>query len=533
VVLSRKSESVESHNGERFLLGCSVFLAAVTAIRIAMHWQIPFFALLFVARDICCAFTAPSRVAIFTHSKPPLLQQLSLLSQAEIDDEIKSIKEEDLPPAQLGAWIPLGSAANLADVTPLQLTVCGLNLAVWNNKTSTKDSDKYLHYSAFVDACPHRLAPLSQGRVDPDTGCLECPYHGWQFENDGALAKIPQLDDDRTADTALKQDGGATSLPIHAAGDLLFVFIPSEICGESWPIERLPESHYPFLQDSIDKNKKYYMRDLPYSADMLLENFFDPAHIPFAHHSLQGTRDDAVPVEMKLLANNFTHVEASFLDISAGKNRDGVLSFQRPAFYHYRTKVNNTSSEERANLLVFVAPVSPGKCRIMMPEFLNSPFFPTFLGHAGSNRFLNSDTWLHDTERNIRKRDSSINEIGGPVAVGAAKAGKKPFLDMNYIFASKSDVAISAFRKWWSTYLSEGPVNFYGKAPPSAFAGPALSRAQQIDPWVSSSRRFCRMFNFPNCMDYVSNFTFLSSALQSLYRKPMQSTALNAEGVCM
>mmetsp|Transcript_9028 Transcript_9028/g.13532 ORF Transcript_9028/g.13532 Transcript_9028/m.13532 type:complete len:525 (+) Transcript_9028:63-1637(+) len=448
-----------------------------------MHWLTPF-TLLFAARDIL-AFTAPSQAARISHSKP-LVQQLSLLSQSEIDDEIKSI-QEDLPPSQLGAWIPLGSVINLADVTPLQLTVCGLDLVVWNNKTSTKDSDNYLQYSAFVDACPHRLAPLSQGRINPDTGCLECPYHGWQFDNDGALANIPQLDDNRTI-ASLKQDGGATSLPVHAAGDLLFVFIPSDVCGESWPIERLPESHYPFLQDSIDKNKVYYMRDLPYSADMLLENFFDPAHIPFAHHSLQGTRDDAVPIEMKVLANNFTHVEASFLDVSGGKDRDGVLSFQRPAFYHYRTKLNSTSTEERANLLVFVTPVSPGKCRIMMPEFIQKKWFPPFLGHAGTNRFLNSDTWLHDTERNVRTRDNPINELGGSVAVGSARAEKKPFMDMNYIFASKSDMAISAFRKWWSTYLSESPVNFYGKPPASAFTGPALSRAQQIDPWENHAK---------------------------------------------
>ena len=446
-----------------------------------MHWQVPF-TLLLAARQIV-AFTAPSQVAIRGAQSKSQLPRLSLLSQSEIDDEIKQI-DEDLPPSQLGAWIPLGSVINLADVCPLQLTVCGLDLVVWNNKTSTKDSDEYLQYSAFVDACPHRLAPLSQGRINPDTGCLECPYHGWQFDMDGALATIPQLDDDRRID-ALKKEAGATSLPIHAAGDLLFVFIPSEVCGESWPIERLPESHYPYLSDSIDNNKVYYMRDLPYSADLLIENFFDPAHIPFAHHSLQGTRKDAMPIEIKVSANNFTHIEASFRDKSGGKHRDGVLSFQRPAFYHYRTKLNSTSTQERANLLVYVAPVGPGKCRIMMPEFINSPFFPSFLGHAGTNRFLNTDTWLHDTERNVRVLDNPINEMGGTVAVGTAKAGKKFALDVNYVYASKSDMAVVAFRKWWSTHLADGPINFFGKPPPSAFTGPALSRAEQIDPWVS------------------------------------------------
>lgn len=30
-----------------------------------------------------------------------------------------------------------------------------------------------------------RAAPLSQGRVDTRTGCLQCAYHGWQFGSDG------------------------------------------------------------------------------------------------------------------------------------------------------------------------------------------------------------------------------------------------------------------------------------------------------------------------------------------------------------
>lgn len=39
--------------------------------------------------------------------------------------------------------------------------------------------------------CPHRLAPLSEGRVDA-AGRLECPYHGWSFNGDGSCHSIPQ-----------------------------------------------------------------------------------------------------------------------------------------------------------------------------------------------------------------------------------------------------------------------------------------------------------------------------------------------------
>ena len=38
--------------------------------------------------------------------------------------------------------------------------------------------------AALLDRCPHRLAPLSAGRVRED-GRLACPYHGWSFDGEG------------------------------------------------------------------------------------------------------------------------------------------------------------------------------------------------------------------------------------------------------------------------------------------------------------------------------------------------------------
>ena len=42
---------------------------------------------------------------------------------------------------------------------------------------------------AFVDACPHRGYPLSEGRVA--RGELECGYHGWRFNRDGDCVAVP------------------------------------------------------------------------------------------------------------------------------------------------------------------------------------------------------------------------------------------------------------------------------------------------------------------------------------------------------
>jgi phenylpropionate dioxygenase-like ring-hydroxylating dioxygenase large terminal subunit len=40
------------------------------------------------------------------------------------------------------------------------------------------------------DICPHRGVPLSAGKILND-GAVQCPYHGWEFANDGVCRLIP------------------------------------------------------------------------------------------------------------------------------------------------------------------------------------------------------------------------------------------------------------------------------------------------------------------------------------------------------
>ena len=43
----------------------------------------------------------------------------------------------------------------------------------------------------FENHCPHRRAPLSQGKVEGKE--LVCSYHGWSYGLDGALTGVPKL----------------------------------------------------------------------------------------------------------------------------------------------------------------------------------------------------------------------------------------------------------------------------------------------------------------------------------------------------
>lgn len=343
-----------------------------------------------------------------------------------------------------GAWAPVASVAGLTGLGPQAVELFGRTYAVWEHDGA---------WSVLDDACPHRLAPLSQGRVDATTGCLECPYHGWQFDANGACTRVPQAERLPAA--------RAASLPTRVTGDLLWAFFDEVATGEAGAAGEFPEEIYPWLVGAAERGVAFYVRELAYSFDVLVENFMDPAHIPFAHHGLQGARDDGSPIAMTVLAQNATHCEASFEDVIRGKARKGVVSFRRPARYHFRTLREN--GEYETNLEIFVAPVRDGRCRVFFASPLGSKVVPTWLSHAASSRFLNTDIWLHDAERRLRSSTDG---------------------DAAYFTPSSSDLGANLWRKWWrSSGMAASPPHAYGPANPANLD--RLDRRSQIDPWKS------------------------------------------------
>jgi len=449
---------------------------------------------------------------------------LSSFSTSEYDRSIdESLDKGEDDASMLGAWIPLASAQGLTGLGPQRIRIMGIDLVVWHTQQEKKNGsndDEEKVWTAQIDACTHRLAPLSQGRVNPNTNCIECPYHGWQFDSKGSVKCIPQLEKNRSIESVRKQGGNVKTFPVHAVGDLLFVFLPSSLHGEKFEQSLLPEDYYyPYLssfmkQEGDRKRKKtnpqVFVRELPYSFDFLVENFMDPAHIPFAHHKLQSTRADGIPIEMSDIASNFTHVVVGFKDITRKRPRDAYASFQRPCFYHYGEYVKNTNEKEggqgeqeiqgevdekmtQPRLCIWIAPVEAGKCRV----FFESPpiKLPTFLLHAASNRFLNSDTWLHDAEREVVNRKQQILSSTSSANAKNDKTRMK-LAQMDYVYASQSDTGVSAFRKWWMKHgMADAPPNTFAMATMEQLGPRSLPRREQIDPWESHTKHCstCRM----------------------------------------
>jgi phenylpropionate dioxygenase-like ring-hydroxylating dioxygenase large terminal subunit len=84
----------------------------------------------------------------------------------------------------LDQWYPFAPVCDLDPGAPHGKTVLGLRVVAWYDRAVDE-------WRVFDDACPHRLAPLSEGRID-DKGRLQCVYHGWCFDGRGSCQFIPQ-----------------------------------------------------------------------------------------------------------------------------------------------------------------------------------------------------------------------------------------------------------------------------------------------------------------------------------------------------
>ena len=203
----------------------------------------------------------------------------------------------------LGAWVPVGSISSLTGITPIRIEIMGHDFVVWDKQKKTKkiktkknQQQQVQEWSVLLDMCPHRFAPLSIGRYNPDTQCIECPYHGWNFDTDGSLTHVPQLDmiEDETgaqaergstsstsSSTSLEQlqsKGSAISFPVHITGDLLWTFLPTSMHGESFPITLLPEQYFPGIASDLQKLDNgikviYSSHEMPSSMDITVEKY--------------------------------------------------------------------------------------------------------------------------------------------------------------------------------------------------------------------------------------------------------------------
>ena len=152
------------------------------------------------------------------------------------------------------------------DITakPKSFKLLNQSIAVYR----TKDKEAV----AFIDRCPHRNIPISDGKIC--NGNLVCGFHGWEFDSEGKCVKVP----------------GMVEKEVLKAPKLRkFETVEKE--GYFWIRlnSRATINHEPYIPKHIaDEEMKTTCFRTHLNCGMLniAENFLDPFHTPFVHEGI-------------------------------------------------------------------------------------------------------------------------------------------------------------------------------------------------------------------------------------------------------
>ncbi|WP_096588989.1 Rieske 2Fe-2S domain-containing protein [Calothrix sp. NIES-2098] len=335
--------------------------------------------------------------------------------QGDIDNAIGQFHQQDEEIFQwTKQWYPVAVVDFLDPSRPHAVQLLGKDLVVWR--------DNLGKWSCFEDFCPHRLAPLSEGRVESD-GTLLCAYHAWRFDAQGNCVSIPQSKDEQTASANCSNPKScAVSYPTQERQGLLWVWAES---GQTAQLEsqlRTPRI-IPELEDESLQVKHLFwnIRDLAYGWDFFMENVADPAHVPVSHHGIVGDRyKDAKYYDMPCIKQISTQEGFAFeITPTAPTIKQAIHDFQPPC----HMKIVSTSVDGgKLILALYATPTRPGWCRhigcqvLVKNESGKIPKglgifglpMPTWLGHVLSSLFLHQDlVFLHYQQKILAKRQNN------------------------------------------------------------------------------------------------------------------------------
>ncbi|XP_057998182.1 protochlorophyllide-dependent translocon component 52, chloroplastic isoform X2 [Hevea brasiliensis] len=370
-------------------------------------------------------------------------------------------------------WYPVMPVRDLDKRVPHAKKVIGFDVVVWWDRNEGS-------WKVFDDTCPHRLAPLSEGRID-QWGRLQCVYHGWCFNGSGDCKFIPQAPPDGPPVHTFKK-ACVAAYPCTVQNGILW-FWPNSNPEYKDILSKKKPPYIPELDDP-SYVKPMANRDFPFGYEILIENLMDPSHVPYAHFKLLPNppsknrvkldREGGAPIDIsieKLDKNGFqatryggnsrfmapcTYYSAvSLTSVNPGNVSDQGNGSVSSAGNNMPSS-NSNVPQQRGLLVFYCVPVSPGRSRLILIFPRNfgvwiDKIIPRWVFHVRLNLVLDSDLYLlHIEERKI-------------MDAGSSNWQKACFVP------TKSDAQVVAFRKWLKKY-SDGQINWgemFSGLPPS------------------------------------------------------------------
>jgi len=355
-------------------------------------------------------------------------------------------------------WYPVHVVDHLDSGRPHHLKLLGKDLVLWCDKSG--------RWNCFEDKCPHRLAPLSEGRIEDD-GSLLCAYHAWRFDSTGKCTDLPQAKTPVSGWNP-KTIPCATSFPVKVAGSgVIFVWPQAGPEAEATAATTEPRGFEEMLggdrtlADGTVLHTKWGVRDLPYGWDFFMENVNDPAHVPVSHHNMVGNRYDdpryfdLLPIDKITVQDGFRYAPSNEFMEDKKNLGSGSFWFSPPCFVRIQSPFVNGVE---ANICLYATPTTPGYTRAITSQVfrLEKPFaasltglsafalscMPRWVSHVFGAKFIHQDqVFLHHQEKIVHQM-MEIGEIKKPAD--------------GYDMPTPSDKMVILFRQWYHQMSSGG-----------------------------------------------------------------------------
>jgi phenylpropionate dioxygenase-like ring-hydroxylating dioxygenase large terminal subunit len=234
-------------------------------------------------------------------------------------------------------WYAIALSSEISK-TPAGVRRFGSDLVLW------RDSNGQI--VCFPDRCPHRGAPLSKGKL-LQNGCLQCPFHGFQFDHAGQCRLIPANGAGQTISPVFNVE----RIPVREQDGFVWQW-----WGEGEPVseiprfENLPDASTPAYTITLDW-------DVPFR--LVMASMFDMHHFPFLHKKVShglGSLLDPYHVEMV----NDRIITWGNLRPDNGKSVEASPGFPFRVTVHFPAMMF-MGLTKKLNLLVQAAPVDENR----------------------------------------------------------------------------------------------------------------------------------------------------------------------------
>ena len=284
---------------------------------------------------------------------------------------------------------------------PIGVTRMGEKLVAWR--------DSHGSVTIMADKCPHRGAQLSIAELKGD--CIECPFHGFQFDTSGACTLIPANGQNAKPPKVMK----VKNYPTREAHGFIYIW---------WGEEREAYPELPFFESIGDDMVYSSLRDhwaTHYSR--AIENQLDVVHIPFIHYNTIGRGNKTVVngpltrVETRYPGDNLLEIwvynqpDQGQSPLSASQlpepDRRPFLQFRFPNIWQ-----NWISDGIRA--MIAFAPIDDENTLMYIRYYhrVRTPILRQIVGFIGkmSNRYIErQDRWVVITQQ-PKRSDLDIGE---------------------------------------------------------------------------------------------------------------------------